>query len=104
MSGSMGPGKGKTLKAFVGCDWIELLWTKGKRKMELSVGQVLALIGSSVGPWENPETALLFFSPLFSVVYFKTVPLVQGRVLQPLACLGFQSSADEPQPLETLLA
>lgn len=38
------------------------------------------------------------------MVYFKTVLLVQARVLQPLACLGFRSSTDAPQPLETLLA
>lgn len=44
------------------------------------------------------------FILLFSIIYLKTVSLFQGYVLQSLSYLGFGSSTDGPQPLETSLA
>lgn len=44
------------------------------------------------------------FILLFSIIYLKTVSLLRGCMLQSLSYLGFGSSTDEPQPLETSLA
>lgn len=97
-SGHRGPEKRRTLNNYLAHDWIALLWTKRKYRNGIQGGAGLQ------GPLGQSGESIYstFIVSVCSMVYFKTVLLVQGRVLQPLACLGFRSSSDAPQPLEML--